>query len=242
MDSLLIAHHDKALRQMMKDHLEKSDFVLIDAVTAERVLNIIACHTIDLIILDLFLTNITGPDFIQDIRNLTQSPIIIIADRDLKEQKLESFYYGADDYIVHPIDYDDLIARVKANIRRYKTPVQDNQQKASVSNTSAQIVEFEHWILDRNQYQLFDTDHNCANLTMHEFQLLNVLVEEAGHVLRRDELCRCIREDNYIPTPRAIDVKITRIRKKINDDAHNPQIIKTIRGAGYMFNIDKIRG
>ncbi|MEZ5814454.1 MAG: response regulator transcription factor [Alphaproteobacteria bacterium] len=235
MNTLLLVEDDKMQRQMLRESLEGEDFVVLEAALGRRMLEILDHHRVDLILLDLRLPDGSGLDFIEEIRSRTDVPLIIVSGEHNAFKRICGFETGADDYVDKPFDVDELIARIRANLRRYcNIPSNEN----ALQNTNR--VRFAGWVLEREKFQIVDQSGVTGDLTSREFQLLDFLIANAGRAIQRSELCEAIGEKNYIPTPRAIDVKITRIRKKIGDDAGDPQIIKTVRGVGYMFNADAI--
>lgn len=237
MDTLLLVEDDKLLRLTLKENLDRENFIVFEASVGRRALEIIAHHHVDLILLDINLPDGNGLDFIEDIRKKTDVPLIIVSGSGGKESRLSGLELGADDYVSKPVDIDELVARIKANLRRYKgSYANQNIQVNGTSATQNKDIRFGCWTIDYDQFQIFDEEHNSANLTIQEFKLLEFLIDHAGVAQRREDMCEAIREENYVPTPRAIDVKITRIRKKIDDEATAAQIIKTVRGVGYMFN------
>ncbi len=238
MDTILIVEDDKVLRFAVKELLDGEGFMIMEAHHGKRMLEIIEKHDVDLIILDIQLPDGSGLDFISDIRRITNAPIIIASGYDDKEKKINGLALGADDYVTKPYDFEMLSARISANLRRYKeysrfeTPQEKREEK--------QIIQFEKWSFDRKCMQMYDDQRRSCDLTVCEFKLLDTLIKHAGYPVKREDLCCAIREENQVVTPRSIDVKITRIRKKIGDNAADPNIIKTARGVGYFFNAQKI--
>lgn len=234
MDTVLLVEDDATLRGTLKECLEQEDFIVFEAALCRRSLEILARHKVDIVLLDMRLPDGNGLDIITDIRKHTDVPLIIVSGDNQLSHRVGGFDKGADDYVHKPFDMEELIARIRANLRRYKG-LTSNQNGRKIIDVDGEQVNFGEWTLDRAQFQVFDDMHRAAGLTVHEFKLLDTLVTHAGQVLKREELCDALSVESYIPTPRAIDVKVARIRKKIGDDASNPQIIKTVHGAGYMF-------
>lgn len=232
MDTILLVEDDKLFRHMLKEFLESKGFLLLDASTGARMKEILQKHAVDLVLLDIRLPDGNGLDFIADVKSYTNAPIIMCSGDGDKQTIVSALKQGADDFLSKPPDFDILIERLNANLRRYKT-TNDNGLCTEQSAVDT-IIHFDKWYFDRKKMQMFDHDHNSCELTIREFYLLDTLICNIGFPVKRQDLCEAIKEENYIPTPRAIDVKITRIRKKIGDDASNPDIIKTVRGVGYM--------
>ena len=233
MNTLLLVDDNKNMRLMLRENLQKHDFLVIEASHGKRVLEILDRHEIDLILLDVRLPDGNCCDFFSDIRMRTHAPVIMMSgDRD-KNSALKGFKAGADDYLGKPFHPDILVAKVRAILKR-------NSSDIPTLDYTMKSVRFQDWVLDRSQFQIYNHEGQSGNLTALEFALLDVLITRAGSAVKRDELCEAARQDNYIPTPRAIDVKITRIRKKLGDSGTDPKFINTIRGIGYMFDANTI--
>lgn len=237
--TVLVIEDDKITRHLLRAELE-NNFLVLEAATGERCLGILETHPSNIIVMDFNLPDYCGTDLIKKIRQITDIPLLVLSGEDSEEKKVKSFEFGADDFIAKPYNADLLIARINASLRRYEG-LSHNDNTGHMNGHAAQPLKFNEWSLDPMKFQLFDEENNSADLTSREYELLRVLINNGDRALPREELCEAIREDNYIPTPRAIDVKITRIRKKIRDRADAPDIIRTIRGVGYMFNNSTIK-
>ena len=235
MDTILIVEDDKLDREIIKRSLAgEESFLLLEASNGKRMNEILEKHQVDIVLLDLMLPDGNGIDFIQDIRSHTNVPIIICSANDETESMVDALDFGADDYIQKPLDKHLFTARLNANLRRYKAARSADNSTNQINPND--IFCFSHWHFDRVCMQMYDDNKVSCGLTVREFQLLDILISNINQPVTRHDLCEAIQEDNYVPTPRSIDVKITRIRKKIGDDANNPEIIKTVRGVGYMFH------
>lgn len=188
----------------------------------------------DAILLDLILPDANGLNLINKIHEYTDSPILVISGKGQLVDKIVGLEIGADDYIGKPFEIRELLARLKAHIRRNK-----NQNKAVPENNAP--LHFGKWTLDPHQIQVFNDDGDSAELTVKEYRLLEALVQAPDRVLSREQLLANSRQGDADVFDRTIDIQITRIRKKIGDDASGDGAIKTIRGAGYMFVSDKNR-
>lgn len=242
LETLLLIEDDKVTRHCLRENLEKSGYVIIEASHGGRGLDILRQHHISLVLLDLNLQNENGADLIPIIRGLTYAPILMVSGENDKQKKINSIEAGADDFIAKPVDYDMLAAKVKAHLRRaaYRTRPKNTSQLLP-SQPSHEKLRFGPWLLDIDKYQVMNDDGTQADLTSREIRLLFCLLSNADRAVSRSTLCEAIRERNYVPSSRAIDVKITRIRKKIGDDASSPRYITTVRGIGYMMRADRDR-
>lgn len=230
MDTVLLVEDEKFLRHRIRQKLEEENFTVFEASHGKRSLAILDQYSVDLVLLDLVLPDGNGLDFIGDMRQCTAAPILIVSSDLSKESKITGLERGADDYISKPFEPDELVARIRANIRR---SAQQTANRTDSTDTAALVCGQLH--LDRASYRVKNGHTVCTDLTVQEFHLLDYLAAHSDRVLHRDELCEALRDGNYVPTPRTIDVRITRIRKKIGDNATSPHIIKTVRGVGYLF-------
>ena len=231
MKTVLIVDDDKTIRTSLREGLEDQRYLIIEAANCKRMMEIVELHNIDIILLDLHLTDGTSINLIPPLREKTQAPLIIISGDKNPQSKVKTLDNGADDYIEKPFDITELKARMRANLRRHVSQSQTREDKPNQSN----IYSFNNMKFHPEKRQLFDQNGESCELTIREFRLLKFLISHQNKALSREELCNAIREERYVPSPRSIDIKVTRLRKKIGDDASNPRFLKTVRGVGYMF-------
>ncbi|MBI1301204.1 MAG: response regulator [Alphaproteobacteria bacterium] len=231
LNTILQIEDDRVMRRIVKEALE-NDFLILEASNIDRAMQIIDQHNLHLILLDLNLDGVSALKFISDFKERVDVPLIVLSGEKEEEKKVESFECGADDFVEKPFNINTLKARIRSHLRRFRAT--DEFSKLKQEHES--LIRFGKWTLDFSKFQVFSDGGESAGLTRKEFDLVKLLIQNAGQVLTRHELSENIREDQYVPSPRAIDVKITRIRKKMCDDPFDPQIIKTVRGAGYIFN------
>jgi len=171
------------------------------------------------------------------IRKKSKAAIIVISGKKEAIDKIIGLELGADDYLAKPFELRELSARIKSVLRRTKSnSAKDNVAPSPLAK--AKRISFNGWILDRLQYQLFDSSGNPTKLTGGEYKLLETLLIYPNRVLSRAHLFEITRESYSESFDRAIDIQIGRIRKKINDDPKKPVLIKTVRGVGYIFTGD----
>lgn len=196
----------------------------------------IAKHTPDIVLLSLHLPDATGLALMVEIQEKTSAQVIIVTSKNELTDKIIGLELGADDYITKPFETRELVARVNARMRRNK---QIKKYLEEIKGLRAQCIggayklKFNNWILDRQQWQAYDSSGVSANLTTREFSLLESLVMESNCVLTRDQLMDKAWHGNNNTTDRAVDIHILRIRKKIENSNNNEKIIKSIRGVGY---------
>ena len=237
--SVLTVDDDQDLQTVMEDYLVSDGYNVIKAETFAEGLEKSSLPNIDVILLDLGLPDGEGMTLIPQIKSATNAGVIVVSGKDDTTEKIVCLEMGADDYLTKPFEMRELTARIKAVLRRRTEAVSATAMgnAASVGAAEAHPDKFEFlgFILDRSQYQLFDEQGNSMGLTTGEFQLLDALVSAANRVLTREHLFELTREGKFDVYDRAIDIQIARLRKKLGDTEKPAQIIKTIRGVGYMF-------
>ena len=240
-DTVLLVEDDPCIREIAKHDLQNDGYHVLEASNACKVFEVLkSTHQIDSILLDIGLPDGNGLDLISKIREHTDAPIIIVSGRDGTTDRVIGLEMGADDYISKPVEIREFLARVKAHVRRYKESYKEFY-KESLNLLPATLqkkplrIKFGRWVLDRSKYQIFDEDGSDGTLTTKEFILLDALITATGRTLSREHLFTLVRGENSDSYDRAVDVQITRIRHKICEDARHPQMIKTVRGIGYMF-------
>lgn len=209
---IVLVDDDKSDRIFARRALENQNYCVYEAISGERLQEILTNFTIDLILLDLKMPGESGLNLIPFIRKKTDAPIIIVSGAEDLADKQKGLHQGADDYISKPFYPEELQARICANLRRYKS---SPPRKNAPQNIGP-------WIMNHDTADLHDKNGNPQGLTVHEFQLINKLIRAEGRTLTRDEL-------SDQTGGRGTDIHVTRIRKKLND----PDFIQTIRGVGY---------
>ena len=169
-----------------------------------------------------------GLKMAKELRKDSDVGIIILTGSDESVDKIVGLEVGADNYVPKPFDGRELLARVRSVLHRV---LQDN----TAQNEDKSIAKFSDWILDFTAHELKSTTGEEIILTSYEFQLLATLIKNANRVLSRDQIMNNITGRDQISNDRSVDVLMGKLRKKIEEDPHNPSIIKTIRGAGYKF-------
>ncbi|HYD18612.1 MAG TPA: response regulator transcription factor [Patescibacteria group bacterium] len=234
--TVLAVDDDENLQLVMRTYLENQGYQLLTASNGAETMAKLETTQPDIILLDLMLPDNDGLTLLMSIRAKTRAPVIVVSGKDETADKIVGLEMGADDYLTKPFEMRELSARIKAVLRRAaadeKTPTNDKDQPLAKSKRIA----FNGWLLDRQQYQLFDEKHAASDLTTGEFRLLEALVMAPNRVLSREQLFELTRAGGKFDAyDRVIDTQVARIRKKLNDDPAAPALIKTVRGVGYMF-------
>ena len=248
---LLVVDDDPALRELLERYLTEQDYSVSsveDAITMDAYL---AEHNVDLIILDLMLPGEDGLSIAKRLQVSNPSiPILMLSARGDEIDRVVGLEMGADDYLAKPFSPRELVARIRAILRRetrrelnresYHEEYNQNLQNGIKSPESSEhtIYSFEDFKLDITTHQFTRRDEEIS-LTSGEFELLKVFIEHPNRVLSRDTLVDLLKGFDRSPFDRSVDVRVTRLRRKIESDPANPHFIKTIWGTGYMFTPDE---
>ncbi|AEB76200.1 two component transcriptional regulator, winged helix family [Clostridium botulinum BKT015925] len=218
---------EEHIRELIKFNLENNNYKIIFASNGIDAVEIAKKELPDLILLDIMLPGKDGYDVCKEIRNNNDTyniSIIMITAKSEEIDKILGLELGADDYITKPFSIRELIARVKAVLRR-TTLLQNNSR----------MYKFENIMVDFDQHKLFK-DNKKVDLTLKEFELIEILVKNKGKIMTREYLLDKVWGYEYVGETRTIDVHIRHLRKKIELDDKRPKFIETIRGVGYRFN------
>lgn len=230
--TVLSVDDDAELQVVLKHYLEGEGYKVLTANNGASMIEKLDTSESSVILLDLGLPDMDGLSLIPQIRAKTQIPIVVVSGKSDTTEKVICLEMGADDYITKPFEMRELAARIKAAVRRTQKPTNENNPAGNTVK-NLEKIEFGDFILDRNQFQLFDKDHKSLDVTTGEFELLAALVQAPNRVLSREQLFELTREGEFDSYDRAIDIQIGRIRKKLGDNGTN--LIKTVRGVGYMY-------
>ncbi|MDK2866553.1 MAG: two-component system, OmpR family, alkaline phosphatase synthesis response regulator PhoP [Clostridiales bacterium] len=225
---VLIVDDEIHILELLRYNLESNGFEVVEAETGEQALKIIESQALDCILLDLMLPGIDGIEVLRKLRQSEKAslPVMMLTAKNEEIDAVIGLEMGADDYVGKPFRTRELISRVKAIIRRSEARKVETQ----VSN----IINQEGLIINLETHQIFK-DGNEIFLTLKEFELLEKLMKTPGRVFTRDELLESIWGYDYIGETRTVDVHIRQLRKKIEKDDKNPELILTVRGIGYKF-------
>lgn len=234
--TILSVDDDKNLQTVVEQYLEDDGYSIVQIFSGKELQDKIDTLSFDAVLLDLVLPDAEGFSLIGKIRAHSQAPIIIVSGKSDTTEKIVGLEMGADDYITKPFEMRELSARIKAVLRRAQAiaPKKVETVPSDNDNILPNLI-FNGWTLDRSRYQLFDPANASADLTTGEFKLLEALLAAPNRTLSRERLFELTREGHFDVYDRAIDIQIARIRKKLNDDPKSPELIKTVRGIGYMF-------
>ncbi len=226
---IVVVDDEADLREAVSDYLRAQGFLVSTADGGEALRRILAERSVDLVILDVRMPGEDGISIARDLRS--RGPIAIVmltANRDIVDRVI-GLEVGADDYLPKPFDLRELLARVRAVLRRAARPEQP------AAPAGANEIRFGRCVLNLDSRTLYGADGSPVAITAMEFDLLRAFAERPNRVLSRDQLLDLAHDLDGMPFDRSIDTRIARIRRKIEPDPALPQILKTVRGAGYMF-------
>ncbi|VVP78873.1 Aerobic respiration control protein ArcA [Pseudomonas fluorescens] len=228
---VLIVDDDPLIRDLLHAYLSQEGYEVHCAATAELAETFLASQSVDLVMLDIRLPGKDGLTLTRELRVRSEVGIILITGRNDEIDRIVGLECGADDYVIKPLNPRELVSRAKNLIRR----VRHAQTPAPAVVAAKPVKQFADWALDTDRRRLIDPSGSETLLTHGEYQLLSVFLRNSGHTLSRDQLMDQIRNREWVPNDRSIDVLVGRLRRKLHDDPAEPQLIITIHGAGYLF-------
>ncbi len=226
---VFVLEDDSDISRLVQHHLEAAGFTVRVYGTPTNIVADAERQAPALFLLDIMVPGGDGLDVCRRLRNhsaLSTIPIIFLTARAGENDRVLGLELGADDYITKPFATRELVARVKAVLRRFERP------------TTPSIISFEEIVIDASAMQL-KVRGELTTTTATEFRLLDYLARHPGRVFSRDHLLDAVWGDARFVTPRSVDVYVRRIREKIEGDAENPRYLKTVRGAGYRFEVPR---
>ncbi|GAA0116566.1 vancomycin resistance response regulator transcription factor VanR-I [Clostridium senegalense] len=228
MEKILIVEDDEDIRKILKIYLEGQSYEILEAENGYEAMKQIH-NKLDLIILDLMLPDVDGLTICKNIRKKYHFPIIMITAKNADQDKILGLSYGADDYITKPFNPLEVIARVKAQLRRYN---QYGENEFDMDNSDK--IYYKGLILNKKSKKV-NINGEDVKLTPTEFKILEVLLDRKGQVLSGEELFHLIWDDEYFSkSTNTITVHVRNLREKIGDSSEKPQYIKTVWGVGYI--------
>ncbi len=231
---ILVVDDDPALRELLETYLGENDFRVSLADGGARMAEVLRTETIDLVILDLRLRGEDGMHLARELRATSRIPVIIVSGKHDEADRVMGLEIAADDYITKPFSNRELLARVRAVLRRYANTAPAD---APPSRAERRAYRFAGWELNVLARRLTAPDASRVELSNGEFNLLLALCEAPQRALTRDQLLELSRLHGAEVYDRSIDVQILRLRRKIEVDAAEPKLIRTERGVGYLFDV-----
>lgn len=227
MQKIGIIEDEKNISDMIKYNLEKEGYTVFTAYDGTEGLALVEKESLDLLLLDIMLPNIDGLEICKRVRQKMETPIIVISAKADEFDKVLALELGADDYVTKPFSMREVMARIKARLRR-KTP-----ELATIEESGDKLREG-NLEIDLKKYEV-SKDGEVIELTLREFELLKFLWQAKGEVFTREDLLTKVWGYEYFGDVRTVDVTIRRLREKIEDDASKASFVLTKRGVGYYF-------
>ncbi|WAM33823.1 response regulator [Caldicellulosiruptor morganii] len=222
---ILVVDDEKPIVDIIKFNLEKEGYRVTTSYDGEDALNRIKNENFDMVLLDVMLPRLDGFTVCKKVREFSDVPIIMITAKAEEVDKVLGLELGADDYITKPFGIRELIARIRANLRR------TSQQ----SNSDTRLLKAGSLVLNPETFEVKKSGE-VINLTVREYELLKFLMSQKGQVFSREELLEKVWDYEYYGDVRTVDVTVRRLREKIEDNPSEPVFILTKRGIGYYFN------
>jgi len=225
---ILIVDDDREIRDLLSKFLERQGLRVTAARDAREARRLWPLGRYHLVVLDLMLPGESGLDLAKWLRTQGEVPIVMLTAMSEETDRIVGLELGADDYVSKPFNPRELLARIRAVLRRA------HGEAGAPKPPPSQAIRFAGWTLEPGRRRLLNPDGAEVPLTGGEYELLQVLVERPNRVLTRDMLMDLLRGRQAGPFDRAIDVAVSRLRRKLEDDGRNPSLIKTVRGGGYV--------
>ncbi len=226
---ILVVDDHRDIRESLSVYLKNHGFRVSAAADGVEMKRVLKGGAIDLIVLDIMLPGEDGLSLCRQLRAGSDMPVILLTAVVEETDRVVGLEMGADDYVTKPFSPRELLARIKAVLRRASSLPRQPQQ------LQAERVQFDHWQLNVNQHELIGADGVAVPLTTGEHRLLSAFLRHPGVVLSRDQLLDLTQGREAEAFDRSIDNQVSRLRRKIERDPANPTLIKTVWGGGYLF-------
>ena len=225
---ILLVEDEKNIRDAVAAYLERAGYWVTPAADGQEAVDAFSLHQFDLVILDLMLPRLPGEKVCRIIRDTSDVPIIMLTAKGEVEDRIVGLELGADDYLIKPFSPRELVARVRALLRRAHID----------SEPQREVLDFGGLTIDLNGHKVLVNDEE-VDLTASEFKLLTTLSRYPGRVYSRMELVEKVLGYDFEGYERTIDSHVKNLRAKIGDDPHNPRWIYTVHGVGYRFEVPR---
>lgn len=223
-DHILLVDDDEKLATVVKEYLAQNGFEVSTANNGSIAIEVFETGQFDLVLLDLMLPDIDGLEVCRRLRTIRNIPVLMLTAKGDPLDRIVGLEIGADDYVAKPFEPRELLARIRAILRRVRA--------GDVSEQN--IMTFGSLEIDKDALEA-RLNGQRSDLTAYQFELLRILAEGAGRVLTRDQIMNCLQGDELEAFDRSIDVHISRLRAEIEDDPKQPKRVLTVRGVGYVF-------
>jgi DNA-binding response OmpR family regulator len=228
-ERIMVVEDEQSIRAVVEYALTDAGFEVVPVSRGDDALRVIAEQQVDLVVLDLMLPGVDGLEVCKRIRAERSTPIIILSARGEELDKILGLELGADDYVTKPFSPRELVSRVRANLRR-----------ARAEPERGQVLRAGGLEIDAVARTVTRDGEECA-LTFSEFEILHKLASSPRRVFTREELMNHLWKGSFFGDLRSVDVHVRHLRQKVEEDASNPALIRTVRGVGYAFGADVAR-
>jgi DNA-binding response OmpR family regulator len=233
---ILVVDDERRIRTMLNRYLSDEGFRVSEAADGAAMREILDRDPVDLVLLDLVMPGEDGLSLARHIRQRSDVPVIMLTGKGELIDRVVGLEAGADDYMAKPFHLREVLARIRTVMRRaHPQPASSATQASPTKELAGDTLVFQDWRFDLLKRELRRPGGDRVPLTAGEFDLLRVFARNPNRVLDRDHLMTLVKGRDWAAFDRAIDTQVVRLRKKIEPDPQNPQLIKTVRGAGYIF-------
>ncbi|MRU16116.1 response regulator transcription factor [Roseovarius sp. A21] len=230
--TVLVVDDEHDLRLTLRKGLEADGFKVIEAADRNEALRGIKNYGVDIVTLDLGFGPDDGFSFARELREQRNVPVILVTGRSDPQDRVRGLENGADDYITKPFHFREIVMRINQVLRRYE--LEENHQPTDIPEK----IDFDHCVFDTRKRFVHKNNGDDLDLTETELRLLEIFVRRPGRVLSRDEISLSLRGQEWSPLDRTIDGHVARLRRKIEPESDSPNLIKSVRGVGYVFTGD----
>jgi len=235
-DHILIVDDDAEIRTLLTQYLEKNGLRATAVGDGRAMWQALERASVDLVVLDLMLPGDDGLTLCRTLRTKSEIPVVMLTARGDETDRIVGLEMGADDYLPKPFSARELLARIKVILRRTRA------LPPNLKPLDEHLLRFAGWTLDAPRRQLISPAGEATAIGGVEYKLLRVFLEHPNRVLDRDQLLDLTQGREADPLDRSIDVQVSRLRRRLGDDPANPQLIKTVRGEGYVLSAPVERG
>lgn len=232
MDHILIVDDDRDIRELLSEYLQKQGYRASVAADGRGMRSALSRAKPDLIVLDLMMPDEDGLTQCREIRAHSDIPIVMLTARDEEVDRIVGLEMGADDYLAKPFSPRELVARIKSILRRTRS------LPSNLKPDQAKRLRFADWTLDITTRTLISPQGVSVSLSGTDFKLLRIFLDHPNRVLNRDQLIDLTQSRDAGPFDRSIDLQVSRLRRRLNDNPKKPSLIKTSRGEGYVLTAE----